>query len=89
VCRAREGQSVNVGTTAFGPLVDMMDLAPVAGHVAAGMAASAFAPVQDNSLIGAGDPFGPSQIQRPSIVTVEHREVVVGVNRHPDQIGYR
>jgi len=64
VGRAREGQSVDVGISAVDPLVDMMDLASVAGNVAAGMAASAFAPVQDKSLIGAGDPFGPPQIQR-------------------------
>ena len=62
VGRARESESVDVGVTAFGPLVDMMDFAPVAGSVAAGMAASALAPVQDNSLIGAGDPFGSAQI---------------------------
>ena len=62
VGRAREGQSVDVGMTHAGPLVDMMDFASVAGNVAAGMTASAFAPVQDNSLIGGGDSFGSPQI---------------------------
>ena len=52
---AREGQSIDVGAPAVGPLIDVVDFGQVTGHVATGRCAAAVFRVQHDSLIGGGN----------------------------------
>ena len=49
---AGEGQVVDVGWSALGPVVDVVDFAEVAGHIAARVCAASVFGVQDDSLVG-------------------------------------
>ena len=49
---AGEGEVVDVGGSVLGPVVDVVDFAEVAGHVAAGVCAASVFGVQDDSLVG-------------------------------------
>ena len=86
---AGEREVVDVSAAALGPFVNVVDLAEVPGYVAAGRGAAAIFRVQHDSLIGGGDPFGATQIQRALVVPVEHAQVVPGVGGHPDEVFHR
>src|ERR1700738_3952372 len=62
---ARQGESVDVGVSALGPVVDVVDLAAIGRDVTAGVGAPAFAGVEDQALVGVGDAAAAAQIQRP------------------------
>ena len=82
------GKVVGVGVAAFGPVVDVVSLRPVAGAAAAGEGAAAVLGVEHDSLVGAAEAFAAAQIQRAAVV-VEDREVVPGAaGRHADHLGH-
>ena len=62
VVLAGEGEVVDVGAPAPRPIPDVVDLAEVAGHVAAGCGAAAVLGVQDDALVRRGDAAGPAEI---------------------------
>jgi hypothetical protein len=51
VAFATEGEIVDVGQSAGGPFVDVMNLGEVAGDIATGSGAATVSGVQNNSLI--------------------------------------
>ena len=83
---ADEGELGDIGVAAVGPLVDVVDLGEVAGHVAARCGTAAVEGVQDQSLIAGRNAFGSAQIQRAFGVFIEDTQIVVGVGGHPDQV---
>ena len=86
---AGEGECVDVGLSAGGPFVDVVDLGEVAGNVASGGGAAAVFGVQHDSLVCGGDAFAASEVERFFGVGVKDAEVVVGVGGHPDQVPHR
>ena len=66
VCAAGQGEVVDVGEPAFGPVGDVVDLALVARHRAARAAAAAVLGVQHDPLPGRCGAAGAAQIQRRS-----------------------
>src|ERR1700752_3932400 len=69
---AGEGQLIDVGPAAPGPVVNVVDFSPVAGYVAAGGRAAAVLGVEHHTLIRRGDALRAAQIQRAALVFVEH-----------------
>ncbi|SLJ05861.1 Uncharacterised protein [Mycobacteroides abscessus subsp. massiliense] len=59
---AGEGEVVDVGGAVVGPVGDVVDLAQVSGHMAAGVGAAAVAGVQHEALIRARDALRTSEI---------------------------
>ena len=59
-CFAGEGELVDIGVAAVGPLIDVVDFSVVPGDIATGCGAAAFKGVQDESLVAGGDAFGPA-----------------------------
>ena len=87
---AAEGEIVDIGVTAVGPvLLGMVDLTAVTGHRAPRVRTATIPVVQHNSLIGRSDPFGPPQPQPATGNPIEDAQVVIAVAGHPDQIGHR
>lgn len=86
---AGEGEVVDIGQAARRPLVEMMHLAPIAGCVAAGVGAAPVFRVEHHALVRRRDAAAPAEIQRPTRVLVEHRQVVIRVTRHADHVAHR
>jgi hypothetical protein len=59
-CFAGEGELVDIGVAAVGPLIDVVDFSVVPGDIAAGRGTAAFKGVQDEPLVTGGDAFGPA-----------------------------
>src|SRR5689334_299768 len=84
-----EGEVGDVGGAAAFPVVDVVDLGPVAGHGAAGPGAAAGGGVQHDPLRRGGESFGAAEVERLVGVAVEHRQIVVRMAGHPDQVRHR
>ena len=61
---------------AGGPVVDVVDLTPVAGRGAARMGAATILGVQHNPLPGRGGAAAATEIQRDLAVPVEDHQIV-------------
>ncbi len=84
---AGQGHLVDVGVAAVGPIRGgVMDLAAVGADGAARFGAAAVAGDQHDALCRAGDAAGPEIVEGGSGGMVEHRQMVVGVRRHPDDV---
>jgi hypothetical protein len=84
---AGQGELVDVGAPGGRPRLDVMDFAPVAGHIAAGAGAATILGVQDYSLPGGGESFGV--LKRDRFAFVKDRQVMVGVAGQPDHLAHR
>ncbi len=82
-CFAGEGELVDIGVAAVGPLIDVVDFSVVPGDIATGCGAAAFKGVQDESLVAGGDAFGAAEVEGPLGVLFVDAQVVVGVGAHP------
>ena len=81
---------VDVGVAAVAPGgFGVVGLAAVGADGAAGFGAAAVAGDQHDPLRRGSDAFGAVQVQRLAGRAVEHREVVVGVAAHLDDVGDR
>ncbi|BBZ44214.1 hypothetical protein MPRM_14950 [Mycobacterium parmense] len=83
---AGEGEVVDVGGVAFGPVGDVVDFAVVAADGAAGRGAAAILAVEHDSLGGGGQAFGV--VQRQGFAPVEDRQVVMGMAGQADHVGH-
>jgi hypothetical protein len=86
---AGEGESVDVGGAVRRPFDEVMDFGVVSGLVAAWCGAAAVDGVQNDALIGGGQPFGAAEKQRPPTFFVVDVEVMMGVGGHPDRHFHR
>jgi hypothetical protein len=83
---AGEGEVVHARGPTCRELVDVVDFAEVAGHVAAGRCTATVLRVQHNSLSRRSQSFGV--IQPDDRAFVEDRQVVMGVTGQPDDVGH-
>ena len=60
VCFAGEGELVDIGVAAVGPLIDVVDFSVVPGDIATGRGTAAFKGVQDEPLVTGRDALGPA-----------------------------
>ena len=86
---AGEEQCVSVGAAAWMPVRAVVHLAVIARCQAVRSGAAAVTGVADDPLIGGGDALLAAQVERAAGVFVEHRQVVDGGGRHPDQVPHR
>ena len=86
---AGEGELVDVGAPAGGPVGDVVHLGQIAGHITARVGTAPIPRMQHDALIGAGQAFGAAQPQRAPVHPVEDRQIVPGVAGHPDHLGHR
>ncbi|CAN1495041.1 hypothetical protein MCEMAEM6B_00311 [Mycobacteriaceae bacterium] len=59
-CFAGEGELVDIGVAAVGPLIDVVDFGVVSGDIATRRGTAAFKGVQDEPLVTGRDAFGPA-----------------------------
>ena len=79
-CGTRQGEVVDVGLAAVGPIgYRVVDLAVGPAHGAAGAGTAAVSGEQHDSLVGRGDAPGAPEVQCTAGVFVEDGQVVVGV----------
>src|SRR5689334_16752176 len=65
---ASEGELVDIGAVGPGPIFDVVDLAVIAGHIAAGVRTPTLLGMQDNSLTERSQALGVIQRQRLALV---------------------